>query len=91
MTISTRAILIVAVILNAVSIGLSEVQRRHLGQQGTEATLELRKVEQQRLAQQEVELDRTYKLINEINNRVSSLEIQMQALNAKAQTFNIAK
>ncbi|UGA46749.1 hypothetical protein [Bradyrhizobium quebecense] len=53
--------------------------------------MELRKIEQQRLAQQEVELDRTYKLINEINNRVSSLEGQMQALNAKAQFLNFSK
>lgn len=91
MTISTRTILIAAVILNVISIGLSEVQRRQLGYHSIEITMELRKIEQQRLAQQEVELDRTYKLINEINNRVSSLEGQMQALNAKAQFLNFSK
>lgn len=91
MTLSTRTILIAAVILNAISIGFSEVQRRELGHHSIEATMELRKVEQQRLAQQEVELTRTYQLINEINNRVSSLEGQIQALNAKAQLINITK
>lgn len=91
MTISTRAILIAAVVLNAISIGLSEVQRRELGQRSTEATLGLRKVEEQRLAQQTVELDRTYKLINAIDIRISKLEVQIEALHAKAQVLNVAK
>lgn len=90
MLISTRAIVISAVILNLISIGLSEVQRRELGQQSTEAILELRKIEKQRLDQQSVELDRTYKLIAEINSRVNNVEVQMLALQ-KAQVINTAK
>ncbi|MGY4311257.1 hypothetical protein [Bradyrhizobium sp. JR3.5] len=91
MAISTRAIVIAAVVLNMISIGLSEVQRRQLGQTGIEATLELRRIEQQRLAQQTLELDRTYKLIAEINNRISAVEVQMLALQAKTQVLNVAK
>ncbi|MHC2334324.1 hypothetical protein [Bradyrhizobium sp. USDA 4454] len=78
MRISTRAIVIAALALNLISIGLSEIQRRQLMQTGIEATFELRNIERQRLAQQTVELDRTYKLINEINTRVSNLEAEIQ-------------
>ncbi|MGF6313419.1 hypothetical protein ABIB82_007581 [Bradyrhizobium sp. i1.8.4] len=91
MTISTRTILIAAVIFNVIAIGLSEVQRRELGRQSVEATLELRRIEQQRLEQQTVELDRTYKLIAEINNRVNNVEIQMQSGPMQAQVYDVDK
>ncbi|MBP2434265.1 hypothetical protein [Bradyrhizobium elkanii] len=88
--ISTRAIVIAAVILNFISIGLSEVQRRQLGETSTEALIELRKIEKMRLDQQAAELDRTYKLIAEVNARVNNVELQLQTLQ-KPQVINVAK
>ncbi|BBB98579.1 hypothetical protein ACVWZM_006982 [Bradyrhizobium sp. USDA 4501] len=91
MTISTRAIVTAAVVINIISIGLSEVQRRQLGSTAIDATLELRRIEQQRLAQQSIELDRTYKLIAEVNNRISMIQAQLLGLQARAQAVNDAK
>ncbi|MCP1968267.1 hypothetical protein AB7M49_005922 [Bradyrhizobium elkanii] len=90
MKISTRALVIATIIFNCISIGLSEVQRRQLGATATEAMLELRKIEKMRLDQQAVELDRTYKLIAEINARVNNVEVQMQSFQ-KPQAINVAK
>jgi hypothetical protein len=91
MTISTRAIVTAAVVINIISIGLSEVQRRQLGSTAIDATLELRRIEQQRLAQQSIELDRTYKLIAEVNNRISMIQAQLLGIQARAQAVNDAK
>ncbi|MTV13164.1 MULTISPECIES: hypothetical protein [Bradyrhizobium] len=90
MRISTRALIIAAIIFNFISIGLSEVQRRQLGEASTEALIELRRIEKIRLDQQSVELDRTYKLIAEVNARVNNVELQLQALQ-KPQVINVAK
>ncbi|MCP1843071.1 hypothetical protein ACVIHI_004009 [Bradyrhizobium sp. USDA 4524] len=91
MTISTRAIVTAAVVINIISIGFSEVQRRQLGSTAIDATLELRRIEQQRLAQQSIELDRTYKLVAEVNNRISMIQAQLLGLQARAQAVNDAK
>ena len=90
MRISTRALVIAAIIVNCISIGLSEVQRRQLGAQSTEATIDLRRIEKMRLDQQSVELDRTYKLIAEINARMNNVEVKLLDLQSP-HAINVTK
>ncbi|MEK9281180.1 hypothetical protein MTR72_16420 [Bradyrhizobium sp. ISRA442] len=78
-SISNRTILIALLIFNVIGIGLSEVQRMRLGQQSTDAVVQLQAIERQRLAEQAADLDRTYRLIAGINERVNNVEIALQS------------
>jgi uncharacterized protein HemX len=75
----TTIVLVAILVLNVLGIGLSEVQRRQLGQQSFLATLELRDVEKQRLEQQAQELDRLYKLIANIDQRISKVQVALES------------
>ncbi|QOZ25969.1 hypothetical protein CI1B_54500 [Bradyrhizobium ivorense] len=74
----TTIILIAILVLNVLGIGLSEVQRRQLGQQSFLATLELRDIEKQRLEQQATELNRLYGLVANIDQRISKVQAAVE-------------
>ncbi|WP_439361140.1 hypothetical protein [Bradyrhizobium sp. DASA03007] len=78
-SISNRTILIALLIFNMVGIGLSEIQRRQLGNQSTEAVLELQAIERKRIADAAADWERTYKLLAQINQRVNNVEIALQS------------
>ncbi len=82
---TTRTLLIFFILFNVVSIGLSEVQRRSLTEHGRDLLLDLRKVEQQKLAQeaealnhQTEALDRQNRLLEEIAARLNNVEISIE-------------
>ncbi|QPF82450.1 hypothetical protein IC762_22110 [Bradyrhizobium genosp. L] len=72
-------ILIAVLVFNVLGIGLSEIQRRQLGQQSFLAVLELRDIEKQRLAQQTVELDRIRNLIDDVDQRINKVQIVLES------------
>ncbi|MGY3549409.1 MULTISPECIES: hypothetical protein [unclassified Bradyrhizobium] len=77
-SISNRTILIALLIFNVVGIGLSEIQRMQLGNQSSDAVLELQAIERKRIAEAAAHWEQTNKLLAEINKRVNNVEIALQ-------------